>query len=271
MDSEVDRPFASLTALIPFFVLIVGIILGLLLDGLLSAEASGESDIGLDEILSYADSFSVLLWAAFFASASAIVLVLLQRLMRLNQAIEYWIEGTQDIMGAILALIHAWAIGAICVDLQSAKWLVSLIGDSLPHSVFPAIVFALSCVISFSTGSSWGTMAMGFPVAIPIAFALEPSDPSFLHLTIGASFSGAIFGDHCSPISDTTILASTTCGCDLMSHVETQLFYSIPVAFISLFAGYLLTGFGVPFFLSHLACIIIGLGFILIFGKKYSQ
>lgn len=254
-------------AAVPFGVLIVAIVGGLLLDGMASARDAGVEELTLETVLGHADSFNVMLWAAFLASCSAMLLVVTQRLMTLPEALQCWIDGTKAIMGAVLALIHAWGISAICVDLQSSRWIVSLIGESLPHQIFPALVFALSAVISFSTGSSWGTMAMGFPVTIPLAVALRPADEPYLYLTIGASLTGAIFGDHCSPISDTTILAATSCGCSLIRHVQTQLPYALLVAVVTLFCGFLLAGFGLHFVLAHLCCFAAVAIFLYFFGK----
>jgi Na+/H+ antiporter NhaC len=124
-------------------------------------------------------------------------------------------------------------------------------------------VFVLASVIAFSTGTSWGTMAIVMPLAIPLAVKLTafqagmPASP-VLVATVGAVLAGAIFGDHCSPISDTTIVSAFSSDCDVMAHVRTQLPYALTAAFLAIVLGYLPAGYGVsPFFLlaiGALAC-----------------
>ena len=100
-------------------------------------------------------------------------------------------------------------------------------------------------IIAFATGTSWGTYAVVFPIAIPLAWSVLP-DPMFIQICFGAVLGGAVFGDQCSPISDTTILSSMFTGCDLMDHVRTQLPYSLSVGALALFCGYIPAGLGVP-------------------------
>jgi len=103
----------------------------------------------------------------------------------------------------------------------TAPYVVELVGDVIPAFLLPGLFMILCMLIAFSTGTSWGTYAVVFPVAIPLAWAVVP-DPFFLTLCFSAVIGGAVFGDQCSPISDTTILSSLSTGCDLMDHVQTQ-------------------------------------------------
>ncbi|MCK4629790.1 MAG: hypothetical protein KAT56_12355, partial [Sedimentisphaerales bacterium] len=110
---------------------------------------------------------------------------------------------------------------------------------------FPAIVFIVASLTSFATGTSWGTMAILIPTAVPVAYVLEGSSYGIITMiTMGAVLDGAIFGDHCSPISDTTIISSLSSSCDLLQHVRTQLPYSLIVAAFALICGYIPSSFG---------------------------
>lgn len=141
--------------------------------------------------------------------------------------------------------------------LYTGEYLTSLISGQQGHTPalapwLPTLIFVLSCGISFATGTSWGTMAIVMPIAIQLAFGvlgsegeLSPQDP-LLIATIGSVLAGSIFGDHCSPISDTTILSSQSCACDHTAHVWTQLPYAVAVGVISVLCGTLPVGFGCP-------------------------
>jgi Na+/H+ antiporter NhaC len=118
-----------------------------------------------------------------------------------------------------------------------------MIGDVIVPAALPAILMLLCIVIAFSTGTSWGTYAVVFPVAIPLVWAVLP-DPFFLTICFGAVVGGAVFGDQCSPISDTTILSSLATGCDLMDHVYTQ----APLAILAALTGAVLSTLMVIFF-----------------------
>ena len=124
-------------------------------------------------------------------------------------------------IGAII-LGLAVTIGYVSKELHTADYLVTLIRDQVPAIALPAILTALCMMIAFSCGTSWGTYAVVFPIAMPLAWAIH-DDPVFLSICFGAVLGGAVFGDQCSPISDTTILSSMFTGCDLMDHVTTQL------------------------------------------------
>ena len=124
-------------------------------------------------------------------------------------------------IGAVI-LGLAVTLGLVSKELDTASYVVSLLGSGFPAVVLPAALTALCMGIAFATGTSWGTYAVVFPIAMPLAWALVP-DPTYLHICFGAVLGGAVFGDQCSPISDTTILSSMFTGCDLMDHVKTQL------------------------------------------------
>jgi len=145
---------------------------------------------------------------------------------------------------AILTL--AWSLKRACDILGTGPFLVAAVGDSIDPAVFPAIVFVIAGLTSFSTGTSFGTMAILIPIAVPVAFALEGDvyGPITI-ITLASILDGSIFGDHCSPISDTTIMSSIASSADHLHHVRTQLPYSLGVGVLALVCGYIPAGFGV--------------------------
>ena len=161
-------------------------------------------------------------------------------------------------MMACIILTAAWAIGSICGDLFTADYVVSISQNFLSVEWLPTIIFVSAAVVAFSTGTSWGTMAILMPIAIPMAhkFALETPGMDEAHATgmllcVTASvLAGATFGDHCSPISDTTILSSMASGADHIDHVRTQLPYAISAAAIACIFGYIPVGFGLNHWLT---------------------
>jgi Na+/H+ antiporter NhaC len=143
-------------------------------------------------------------------------------------------------------LLFAWALGDVCADLGTARFLVATLGSSFDPGWLPTVVFLVSAVVSFATGTSWGTMGILFPLAVPLAHELATPDPNLALLvaTISSILAGSVFGDHCSPISDTTIMSALASGCDQIAHVRTQLPYALLVAAVSVVCGSIPDGFG---------------------------
>ena len=147
--------------------------------------------------------------------------------------------------------------------LHTADYIVSLLGDALPPALLPTIVFLVAAVTAFGTGSSWGVMAILMPLVIPLSWAVLESnggaDEASMHIlysTIACVLCGAVWADHCSPISDTTILTAMATGCDLMDHVRTQLPYAVVTGTVALLLGTLPAGFGAPWYLMLLAGLV---------------
>jgi Na+/H+ antiporter NhaC len=178
---------------------------------------------------------------------------------------------------AVIVLILAWAISGVCSrdQLDTAGAIISMIGDSVQPAFLPAIAFVTAGAMAIAIGSSFTTMALMIPMFIPLSIAvLNPltnlpaaQDPIFL-ATVGAILAGAIFGDHCSPISDTTVLSSAAAGCDHLQHVTTQVPYAFIVAVNSLLFGYLPIGFGVPWWITLPLSTAVCVGAILFFGQS---
>ncbi|KGQ69734.1 Na+/H+ antiporter [Chelonobacter oris] len=172
--------------------------------------------------------------------------------------------GAKSMIGAILVLFFAWTINTIVSDMQTGKYLSSLIGDSVSIGFLPVLLFILSAVMAFSTGTSWGTFGIMLPIAASIAVHAEPS---LLLPCLSAVMAGAVCGDHCSPISDTTILSSTGASCNHIDHVTTQLPYALLVAAASA-AGYVVLGFTLSGGLGFLTTAVVMIGLILLLKKR---
>jgi len=268
---EVSGP--AYYAWVPVAVVILLTLFGLYFDG---RARVGESPAALHEIIGRANSFHVLMWAAFGGAVTAGLLPLLGGRMKVRGVLDAFVAGVQSMNIAAIILLLAWALGQLCQDMHTAETVIGWARPILSPHLLPAVVFVIAALTSFATGSSWGTMAILFPIAVPAAQSMAPGTvvdglfvPNVIHIaTIGAVLTGSIFGDHCSPISDTTILSSMASGSDHVDHVKTQIPYAMAAALIALFAGYLPSGWGI----SPWICLTVGTGILLgwlrIFGRK---
>jgi Na+/H+ antiporter NhaC len=174
-------------------------------------------------------------------SIGAVSISISTGLHNFKDAVDGWTTGIKNLVIVPIILILAWSIGGVANEMGLGEYLSSIADSYIPTAMVPALIFLLGGIIAFSTGSSWGVFAIMMPIAIPMADMLGIPLP----LIIGAVISGGLFGDHCSPISDTTILASTGAACDHIEHVNTQLPYALTVG-ASAFAGFLVGGLTVP-------------------------
>ena len=181
-------------------------------------------------------------WA--FGSALLIsVLTALFKGMSLGNVIEGFGDGLKGVVVASVILMLAITVGSISKEVGGGTYLVELLGQRIPFWILPVCLQLLTMVTAFSTGTSWGTYAIAFPLAMPLAWAICQSqgisNPEiFMSICFAAVLNGSVYGDQCSPISDTTILSSMTTGCDLMDHVKTQI---VPASFAAAIAGLLWT------------------------------
>jgi len=143
---------------------------------------------------------------------------------------KFALKGAKKLFGIAMILLFAFAIGRVTSELKTGLYLASLANENLSVYLLAGVIFLLSSFISFSTGTSWGTFSIMIPVAVPMAVGLDGE----VALAIGAVISGGVFGDHCSPISDTTIISSMASECEVIEHVKTQLPYALISAFIAL-------------------------------------
>ena len=203
---------------------------------------------GIMEAFAASDASVALFQSALFASIVAILMGVCKKIFTLSEAIEVWVDGMKGLIITGVILILAWSLGSVIKELGTAYYLVEVLKGAIPAFLLPSLIFILGAVISFSTGTAYGTMSILMPLAIPLAYSINP-DMSFVVVCTSAVLTGAIFGDHCSPISDTTILSSMGAGCNHIDHVRTQMPYSIFVAVITIVFGYIPAGFGLPVYL----------------------
>lgn len=221
----------------------------------------------IKEAFSASDASVALFQSALFASIVGIAMAVSKKIFTISEAIETWIDGMKGLLMTGVILILAWSLSSVIKELGTAKYLVTLLSGSLPYFLLPSIIFILGAVISFATGTAYGTMGILMPLAVPLAHSINP-EMSFIIVTTSAVLTGAIFGDHCSPISDTTILSSMGAGCNHIDHVKTQMPYALFVAAITVVFGYIPAGLGLPIYLVlPIALFAIFIG-IQIFGKK---
>jgi Na+/H+ antiporter NhaC len=258
-------------AVVPLAGMMLIVVLGLYLSGR-SALGGKAQGAGLREIFGAADSLPVLIWASFGGGLLAVGMSVCTRAIRLSEAIDAWVVGCKSMVIAVIILVLAWTIGDMCrTHLQTGPWIISLVRP--PANLMPLIFFVVSCLIAFSTGTSFGTMAIVFPIAGPMLLAVTAgSDPGLARAitlaTLSSVMSGAIFGDHCSPISDTTIMSSMASAADHVDHVRTQLPYALICAGVAALVGYIPAGFGVSPWISLLAGTGILVGILFVLGKR---
>lgn len=284
----------SFNAIIPIVIIVLGTLIGLIYTGMSSwydlFEAKGiDSSLTFFEalkkanpevnstvqlvgtIIGNADSYSALLWASVTALFAALVLSVSQGILSLGKSMETVVQGIKTMLPAVLILVLAWSLAEVTKDMNTADVIKNAFGSNFGAWLLPAITFVISAVIAFSTGSSWSTMAIVYPIMLPTAFAVASGtgDPMLIfYNTVASVLAGAVLGDHCSPISDTTILSSLATSCDHIEHVRTQIPYALTVGLVSLVVGIIPASFGVSSFLTFPIAIALLYLIIRKFGKK---
>lgn len=198
------------------------------------------------EVIGHAENSPlVLAGAALFGLTLALLCARLFGSLQAWTVYACFYRGVRRAAVPIVILILAWSLKNCCERLRTAEFLTTVLAGRVSPYLFPPILFLVACGISFATGTSYGTMAILIPTAVPIAFALDGHAYGLTTtMSLGAVLDGAIFGDHCSPISDTTIISSTASSCDLIQHVRTQLPYSLLVATVALSCAYVPSAVG---------------------------
>ncbi|GAA0729716.1 Na+/H+ antiporter NhaC family protein [Clostridium malenominatum] len=266
-------------AIIPIGVLLIGSFAGFYFNGyksimggedealkaiLTSAPASFTA---IREAFSASDASVVLFQAALLASIVSIIMGMIQKIFTLEEALDTWVEGMKSLIITGVILVLAWSLSSVIKELGTAKFLVKVFESSLPPFMLPTLIFVMGSIISFATGTSYGTMGILMPLAVPIAFTLGGGDAHFMIINCSAVLTGAIFGDHCSPISDTTILSSMGTACDHIDHVNTQIMYSLTIGAITILFGYLPVGLNLPIIIVLPVAIFATIATLFIFGK----
>lgn len=226
---------------------------------------------GLDVIIeaySNADASVVIAQAAVLAIIVSIVISTRRGAYTLSEGLNVTFEGAATLLPTVFVLLFAWSLGTVMSDsyLDAGGFIAGTLGTFLPYQLIPLIIFLTAGIMAFATGTSFGTMGILFPLAMPLAWSANP-DIAFLTVAVGSILTGTIIGDHCSPISDTTILSSAGSDVEHLDHVSTQMPYALTVGAVAS-AGYLLAGFGVnPWIIIILGTIAL-VSILLTIGKK---
>lgn len=251
-------PIRWYNAVLPILTVIVVTFVGLYING------GGASAGSIRDAVGNADSSVVLLWASILGTFVAMILVIGQKILTLTQAIDIWVDGAKSVFTALIILIMAWSLGGVSSDLGTANYIVQVAQGNIAPWLIPVVIFLICCVMAFACGTSWGVTAIVMPLAIPLAHSLGAP----MSATIGAVLTGAIFGDHCSPLSDTTILSSMASAADHMDHVRTQIPYAITAAIVGGIVGFIPAGFGINPVISLVIGVVVLYGIVRVLGKS---
>ncbi len=255
-------PNRAINALVPIVVVVTAVVVGMFVTG------SGPGHETLRDVIGNADSYRALLWASLLGVLVAALMTLGQRLLTLEETVSAWFAGVRSMFFGMIVLVLSFALQDVTKQMGTADYLVLMLGDHLPAVLVPALVFVLAGVTAFGTGTAWGTMGILVPLVIPLSWAIGGGDAAVLYSSIACILTGAVWGDHCSPISDTTVLSSTASGCQHMEHVRTQMPYALLVGGVSLTVGTLGTSLGLPWWLAYLGgAALLGIA-IVAFGRR---
>ena len=256
MDPKEDAPPRWYNAALPVLTVIFVVLAGLWFQG----RAAAPPDAGLWAVFGEADPFDALLWGSLSGCIVAIGLSVSQGILDAQEAVEAWLGGMRAMVLAAVILVLAWSLSEVTDVLGTAGYLAGILEGNLPPFTLPALVFVTSAATAFATGTSWGTMSILLPIVIPLAVSMGGgvgfeggAHYTILLGSISSVLAGAIFGDHCSPISDTTVMSSMASACDHVDHVRTQLPYALLVGVVGIVLGDLATGLGMSPWISYAA------------------
>lgn len=278
MTDGVARPAHIIDAIVPLLVLIFGTVMGLVATGYDTTVWQGTSGFfsKLSATIGAANSYQALLWASLASLLTAIMVTLLRGSLTFAKVMEEMVEGFKSMFNAVLILTMAWSIALVTKDMHTAEFVSQLLVQwSLSPVLVPMLTFVLAALIGFSTGTSWGTMAILYPLILPASWLLcqeqglsvDATMPLFYNV-VASVLAGAVMGDHCSPISDTTIMSSLASSCNHLQHVATQMPYALTVGAAALLLGVLPTALGLPSWVAFLiGFVALGLTVRLV-GKK---
>ncbi len=250
-------------AVVPITAVILITMIGLFYNG------GGFEGKSIQDAFGDADASVVLLWASIGGFIIAAIMSLIQGQFKIKEVMDIYTDGIKSMVAPGMILCLAWALSSVNGDLDTASYIVSFIGDSMPAFLVPTLMFLVPAVIAFSTGTSWGANSIVMPIAISLAYAT--GGEALLVPTIGAVLTGAVLGDHISPISDTTIMSSMASGCDHIAHVRTQIPYALTVAVVAIFVGFIPAGLGLNPWISLAIAVPILVAIMHFFGKSTDQ
>jgi Na+/H+ antiporter NhaC len=259
-------PLRAFNGFLPIIVLIVALAVSLVMLG------DGST---LTEIFASTDPYRAMMYASFVGVLVAAALTIGQGILSVHETIDAWYGGLRATMFGMIILVLAWSLSDVTAALGTAKYLVTMFADSIPVALIPAIAFVLAAITAFTTGTSWGTMAILMPLVIPLSWAVmvvhgiaDLTGMHILYSSVACCLAGAVWGDHCSPISDTTVLSSIASGCDHVEHVRTQLPYALLVGVVALLIGTIPGGFGFPPWMSLIIGAAVLYGVLRTLGQK---
>lgn len=280
-DSNTVRWGARWTNAVLPIIAVVTVTVGLIiLTGVQSLHETGASSFSAMDIFGSGDSYLSLVYGSLAGLAVATVVAHQNAALSWGQIGNAARRGGGQVRGALMILWLAWALSGLTKEdyLGTGEYLGEILQSTLDARLMPTIVFLLASAVAFSTGTSWGTMGILMPLVVPTTIAILHADSgevsphdTLLVASIASVLAGAIFGDHCSPISDTTVLSSQASGCDHVAHVRTQLPYALAVGLISIICGTLPIGFGASVWLMLPLGVIALLFLLLAFGKSVSS
>ena len=258
-----DRPYANteeeavdnckgkvMDLLIPIISLIICCVIGMIYTG-------GFFDgVGFVEAFSGSDASQGLVYGSFFAFVITIVLYLVRRVLKFDECMACLPDGFKAMVPAILILVFAWTLKSMTDSLGAAEYVAGIVAGSAEGMVnlLPAIIFLVGCFLAFAIGTSWGTFGILIPIVV---HAFEGKNETMMIIAISACMAGAVCGDHCSPISDTTVMSSAGAQSNHINHVTTQMQYAVVVAVVSAI-GYVIAGF------VHIWWLVLGISAILL-------
>jgi Na+/H+ antiporter NhaC len=243
-----DAPRRLVNAALPIVTLLAVTAAGLFV--------TGEGDTVV-EVVGDGDAFAALLWGSLLAVLVAAALSLGQRILGIGATVNAWFAGVKSVLYVLIILTLAWALSAVASELGTAEYLAETLGEALPAALLPTLLFLVAAAVAFATGTSWGTMGILTPLAVPLLWSVleaqgmaDPAGHPILFAGVSTVLAGAVWGDHCSPISDTTVISSLASQCDVVDHVRTQLPYALFVGAVAIAIGLLPVGLGVPWWVA---------------------
>jgi Na+/H+ antiporter NhaC len=258
-----DAPRRVVNFVVPVAVLVASLVAGLVITG------EGET---IRQVIGSSDPYKALMWASFLGALTAGLITIAQRILTLEQTVNSWYAGMRNTLYAIIILVMAWALSAITQELHAAEYLVVRFGSDLSPHLLPGLTFVLAALISFAIGSCFGTIGIVMPIVVPLTWGVlaqhgmvGSAELHPIYLAVIASvLAGSIWGDHSSPISDTTILSSMSASCDHLEHVRTQMPYALAVGAVALVFGIMPVSFGIPVWvgLTVSAALVAGLPYL---------
>jgi Na+/H+ antiporter NhaC len=259
---------------VPVLTVVTVVLVGLYTSG----RAGVGPDASLMDVFGAADPFATLLWGSLAGCLMALALSWGQGILTLTEGIDAWLGGLKAMIIAMVILVLAWSLGSVTEQIGTASFLAQLLSGRVALQLIPVIVFITSAAMAFATGTSWGTMAILLPLVVPLTVSLsgaavmDGGAPYTILLgSISSVLAGAIFGDHCSPISDTTVLSSTASACDHVDHVRTQLPYALVVALVGMLIGDIGTAYGLPNWIALVGGAAALILFLRFFGTKVRE